>query len=632
MPGMCGLEVLEEIRRTWSSSMLPVLMVTAKGQDEDIVKALELGADDYITKPINYAVAAAGSNDGLWDWDLCQGTLYYSGRWKAIVGADEGKIGDEPSEWFDRIHSDDLPLVRQHLEAHLAGDTPHFECEYRMRHASGGFRGVLARGLALRDSKGAPVRIAGSQADVTTGKLLDPQTGLPNSILLHDRLERALQHEETISTNQSAVLVLDLDDFSVVNDSLGHCAGDELIKAVAHRLQASLRATDPIGRVGGEPMATAVQSWCTLARVGGDEFIVLLPDVKSLIDASRVVQRIQEVVARPFDIAGRQVFTTMSVGIASSCAESTSPQELLRDANTALHRSKTRGKGRVEIFDGTMREEIEQRLSLDTDLRFAHTREGFLPYYQAIVDLQTGRLAGFEALICWRHPARGIVSPGDFVPALEETGLILPVGRRFIEQVCGQMREWHDSYPNATRLSVSVNLALEQLLEDGLVAWLLGCLEAAGLSPAHIVVEVTESPPVRDASRTRPVLDTLIDAGIRVAMDDSGTGYSSLICLHELPVSAIKLDRQILEVDQHDAVLLRTAMTLANGLGLPVTAEGIETDAQRHLVAQMGCEFGQGYHLHRPAPAAEAAALIARDPTWPSTREAVLVTASHNIR
>src|SRR6185436_15890146 len=262
-----------------------------------------------------YALAARGANDGLWDWDLKSGAFHYSSRWKAIIGHEDDEIGEGADEWFDRVHSEDLGRLRRDLDAHLAGETKHLENEHRIRHKSGAFRWVLTRGLAVCDADGRPVRMAGSQSDITEGKVIDALTGLPNRVLLIDRLERVLHHQQAQPDGQFALLFLDLDGFKFVNDSLGHLCGDELLQAVARRLESSLRRADMLVRPAGTAgPATAPEH--TLARLGGDEFVVLLHDVRDVVDATRVAERIQRLLARPFQISGRDVFTTLSIGIA----------------------------------------------------------------------------------------------------------------------------------------------------------------------------------------------------------------------------------------------------------------------------------------------------------------------------
>jgi diguanylate cyclase (GGDEF)-like protein/PAS domain S-box-containing protein len=645
MPGMSGLEVLQILRRTWSASELPVLMVTAKDQSEDIVTALDLGANDYITKPIDFAVALArirtqlsrkeaeermraseeryalasrGTNDGLWDWDLTTGVIHYSARWKEIIGCAETELGSGPDEWFSRVHSEDLPRLHRTLDEHLSGRTRHFECEHRMRHASGAFRWVLTRGLAVRNVDGRSVRMAGSQSDITEGKVVDALTGLPNRMLLIDRVERALEHHRLEPGGQFAILFLDLDGFKVINDSLGHLAGDQLLQAVARRLEASLRVSDTVTR----PAVHRAVVEHTLARLGGDEFVILLNAVRSVVDATRIAERIQFVLTAPFQVAEREVFTSASIGIAVATSLYATAQDVLRDADTAMYRAKALGKGRSEVFDASMREEVMQRLQLDTSLRLALERHEFIPYYQPIIDLKTGQLSGFEALLRWNHPERGIVEPAAFVPVVDENGLIVPIGRRFSTDVCRQLRTWCAGFPQASGLTINVNFSAPQFLDARLLDDLLETLDDAGVRPDQLVVEITESSAISDLARAVAMLTRLRDAGLLVVLDDFGTGYSSLSCLHKLPISGIKLDRSFVARETREPAVLKAVIVLARQLGLKVTAEGIETREQRDLVRALECDYAQGYLFSHPVNA-EAATTLINPGSWFAVGSAV---------
>ena len=563
-----------------------------------------------------YSLAARASNDGLWDWKLESNAMYFSTRWKEIVGYNEDEIGSRPEEWFDRIHPLDLPGVRRDLEAHLAGSTSHFEHEHRMRHRNGSFRWVLARGLAVRDSKGVAVRFAGSQADVTEGKVLDALTSLPNRILLVDRLGRLLEHYLHHGGSQFAVLFIDLDGFKVVNDSLGHLAGDELLQSVARRLERCLRATDFVSRASDGALPKSPPFEHTLARVGGDEFIVLLNDVQTAVDATRVADRILQVLGHPFQLSGRDVFTSASIGIAVSSRAYTQPEEVLRDADTAMYRAKLHGKGRSEVFDEGMRVQVLERLHLDTAVRQALQRREFLPYFQPIIDLRTGLLAGFEALLRWRHPVRGLVLPSEFVPLIEENGLIVPIGRQFFEDVCAVVRAWQVVDARPAPIRFNVNFASQQFLAPGLAGQLLATLRAAGLRPDQLVVEITESTAIADFSLTADVLDQLAGAGIAVVLDDFGTGYSSLGCLHRLPITGIKLDPSFIPDDRRRPTVLRGVIALARSLNLSVTAEGIETPDQRERLSALDCDFAQGFLFAAPLDATAAGQLLSSGRNW----------------
>ena len=564
-----------------------------------------------------YSVAARASNDGLWDWKLATGEVYFSARWKEIVGHEDDEIANRPEEWFDRVHPQDLPAVQREFDAHLRGSRPHFENEHRIRHKNGSFRWVLARGLVIRDADGVPIRFAGSQADVTEGKVVDALTNLPNRLLLLDRLGRLLEHALRHGGARCAVLFIDLDGFKLVNDSLGHLAGDELLWSVARRLEGSLRATDTVGRPLDAPESSATPPEHTLARIGGDEFIILLNEVHEAADAARVADRIHRTLSQPFQASGRDVYTSASIGIAVSAAGST-PDEMLRDADTAMYRAKVRGKGRSEVFDEGMRVQVLERLQLDTAVRHALQRHEFLPYFQPIIDLRTGRLAAFEALLRWRHPTRGIVLPSEFVPVIEENGLVVPIGKRFFEDVCVILRKWQDVCGSSQRLRMNVNFAGPQFLEPGLPAQLLKALADAGLEPGQLVVEITESTAIGDTPVTTDVLWQLHRAGIDVVLDDFGTGHSSLGCLHRLPISGLKLDPSFIRDDQRPEIV-EAVVALAHGLNLTVTAEGIETREQCDRLSALDCDLAQGYLFSRPLCVDAALEILDTDRDWLAT-------------
>ena len=634
MPGMSGLDVLQQLRRTWSPAELPVLMVTAKDGSEDIVTALDLGANDYVTKPVDfpvalarlrtqlarrdaevrlraseerYALAAQGANDGLWDWDMPAGQLHLSARWKAIVGAADDDIGTAPDEWFNRVHAEDLPRLRHDLEAHLTGRTPHFECEHRLQHADGGVRWVLARGMAVRDSGGAPVRMAGSLTDITAGKVVDTLTGLPNRMQLHDLLERLLA-PGLEATAPSAVMLLDVDGFKLVSDGRGREYADELVRAIAQRLESSLRLSET-------PRAGDAAPDVTLARLGADDFVVVMHRVAEAADAVRLAERLQRVLSRGFVIRDDETFISVSVGIALSTPGAT-PEELLRSADTAVSRARVGGCGRVEVFDVAMREEVIEQLQLDAALRVGLERHEFLPFYQPLIDLKSGALVGFEALMRWRRADGRMVSPAVFVPTLEDTGLIVPVGRQFTADVCRQLQAWRAEYPESATLWVNINFASSQLAEPDVLETLLATIRAAGLGPGDVVVEITESAAIGDVKRAAETLTRFRNAGVRVVLDDFGTGYSSLSCLHELPIAGIKLDRSFIGSERRHPAILSAVVTLADQLGLTVTAEGIETSVQHEELRQLGCGFAQGYLFARPLDAEAAGALIRAQTHW----------------
>ena len=558
-----------------------------------------------------YALAARAANDGLWDWNLATGRVYYSPRWKTMVGLADDDAADTIDLWLDRVHPDDRDRVRGDLDAHLAGQSDHFESEFRIRHRDGSHLWVLSRGLAVFDDARRAVRMAGSQADVTKRKLAeerllhdafhDALTGLPNRALFIDRVSRSLWRGRRREDYRFAVVLLDLDRVKLINDSLGHLAGDRLLVAVARRITQCLRAAD------------------SAARIGGDAFAVLLDDLGDPSDAIRVVERLQQAIHDPVSVGGEEVYSTASIGIAFCSDRYDAAEEMLRDADTAMDAARAAGGARYQIFDRRMHERAVSRLQIESALRRAVEREEFRAYYQPVVSLATGQLAGFEALLRWEHPDRGIVEPGEFIPVAEETGLIHRLGRWILREACGQMARWSREIEGAGQLALSVNLSGRQIAEADLVPRVVDLLGETGLEPGRLTLEITESAVMQDAETAGERLAELRALGVGVSIDDFGTGYSSLSYLHRLPLTALKIDRTFVWAmgpSARETTICQGIVALARGLGLTVIAEGIETEEQRAQIRELRCEYGQGYLFARPLPAAKALALLQSGPRW----------------
>jgi diguanylate cyclase (GGDEF)-like protein len=434
--------------------------------------------------------------------------------------------------------------------------------------------------------------MAGSQSDITQGKIVDPLTGLRNRLYFIDRLE-ALVDECAGKPNSFAVLFLDVDRFKVVNDSLGHETGDQLLMEIAERLHTSVRATDVSARLATPSV---------VARFGGDEFAVLLENLRFPSDADTIAQRILQNFEARFDIRGHIMFATVSIGIALGDSGVT-PRDLLRNADTAMYYAKTKGKARFEKFDEGMRERAVARMDLESDLRKAIEANQFQVYYQPEVSLSTRRVVGYEALVRWVHPKRGVVLPGEFLPVAEETGLIVPLGRFVMREACRQMAEWQRDYPQQPPLSVSVNLSSRELNDPELVSTISGVLQDTGLNPGSLRIEVTEGVILEDHEKTAATLRRLQDLGISLEIDDFGTGYSSLSRLHEFSFSTVKIDRSFVKnlvEETGSAHLVETILLMAKSMGLEAVAEGIETREQLAKLAALGCDFGQGYYFSKP--------------------------------
>ena len=559
-----------------------------------------------------YALAARAANDGLWDWDLVSGMVYYSPRWKNSLGLRGDEVGSDPEDWLNRVHPEDLGSVRARIESCRAGGASKLLAEYRMRHADGSYRWMLARGLAVRDGEsGETLRMAGSQTDIDDRKRLeeqlmhlalhDPLTGLPNRTLFLDRLGHAFERARKRKSQDSlAIIFLDVDRFKNINDSLGHLQGDNVLKEIAHRLTSCQEVTFEDWWEDDRPESghgdRARTDW-TIARMGGDEFTVLVEEIGSLHDATRVVRHIEGAFTAPLIAEGREHFITLSTGIVIGPAGYERAEDLLRDADTAMYRAKASGRGRCEVFDQKMLTLVREQLGLETDLHRALERSQFQLAYQPIVDLNTGLLVGLEALLRWDHPKRGVILPDKFVPLAEETGLILHLGRWVFREACRQLRRWTEMGPEAQELGMSINLSLRQLYDPEFETEAAAAVAETRLDARRIRLEITESLIMQHPKVVTRALTRMRKRGFTVSIDDFGTGHSSLALLHRLPVDSLKIDRMfVAQLGQTKEAqrIIETILGLARALGLQVIAEGIETEEQLSELQAIRCTLGQG--------------------------------------
>ncbi|MBI5076422.1 MAG: EAL domain-containing protein [Nitrospirae bacterium] len=556
-----------------------------------------------------YALAAQGANDGLWDWNLTDNRIYYSIRWKSMLGYSDREVGDSPDEWLSRLHIDDREKVWSRIHGYVLQGNQHLEIEYRIMHKDGNFRWMLCRGLAVRDGKGNSSRMAGSQTDITARKKAEEQllhdafhdalTGLANRALFRDRLHNAINRSKRLKQYLYAVMFFDVDRFKVINDSLGHAAGDKLLIGVSRR------------------MADCVRPGDTVARLGGDEFAVLLENVSDVTDVRTVVERIQTEMAAPFLIDGNELYVTQSIGIALEQDRYEQPDQILSDADIAMYAAKAKGKARYEIFDDSMHSYMVERLQLEADLRVAveHLDE-FVLHYQPILDVATRKLSGFEALVRWQHPVRGLIPPMEFIPLAEETGLIQPLGEWVLREACRQLNRWQREYHTAEPLKMSANVSGRQFLNDNFVDVLLGIIGETGIAPETLAIEITESIIMENLEVAVIAMNRLRDSGIKIHIDDFGTGYSSLSYLNKFPVTALKIDRSFIanmSLNDENREIVKAIVTLAQNLKLEVIAEGIELSSHLDEIDTMDCHFAQGFFFSRPKAAPEIAAWMLKE-------------------
>ncbi|MCB1049150.1 MAG: EAL domain-containing protein [Acidobacteria bacterium] len=618
MPEIDGFETLEMIRQNHTMNELPVIMITALNQSQDIIRALSLGANDYITKPLDtsvalarirtqlqlslseralreseerYALSARGANDGLWDWNIRTREMYVSPRWASMLGLAEEELPESLDAWFDRIHSDDRSRVLEEFNNHMNGEKDHFASEFRVRHQLGHYLWVFARGLAVRDAKGEPYRVAGSQTDITEQGMHDVLTGLPKRNLFLHSVEQAIGKEVR---EGFAIHYFDLVRFKIINDSFGHDVGDKVLTKIVKRIESCLDEHD------------------TVARLEGDDFVVLQSGVSEQEQVIDLTTRIMEAVRKPLVVNGQEMILEVSSGICFAKPEDpSSAEELLRNAHAALNQAKLKGRGGYQIFDSAMYAQAIERLKLESALRQAIKNGEFSLNFQPQVELKTGNVVGFEVLVRWNQPEMGWISPVKFIPIAEETGLIVPLGDWVLRTACKQVFTWRQQ--GLPTLRVSINLSARQFLHYELVDSIKGCLNEYEMDPKFVELEITESVLMENIDTANAILQGLHKLGVRISIDDFGTGYSSLNYLKRFPIDCLKIDKSFIrEVPNNpdDVAIASAIVAMAHNLNLKVIAEGVEEKEQLDFLASLECEEVQGYYYSRPLPADQFQAFI----------------------
>jgi len=557
-----------------------------------------------------YALALQSADLGLWDHDVRRQTTYLSPRLREMLDLSPEWQGDPVTEWRLWVHPADRVRVEESLASVFQGQESKWFGEFRYRRRSGEWLWFEARVVLIRHSEGQVIRMVGSLVDVTERHefheqmermaLHDSLTGLPNRVLFLDRLSQSLTVARRRGWYFFAVLFLDLDRFKDINDSLGHSAGDELLKGVARRITDCLRSGD------------------TVARLGGDEFAVLLNDLRDPDDALEVAERIRQHLSQPLKVQGREFIPNVSIGLARSTPDYKTAEEVLRDADTAMYRAKEGGRNRIVEFSREMHQEISQRVQLEADLRQAVEQSQFVIFVQPIVDLAENRVTGAEALVRWVHPERGTRSPGEFIGVAEETGLILPIGEFVLREACRAASGWRERFPGARDLTISVNFSARQFTHGRPLQSIREALAESGLPPHCLKVEITESLLMEDLGQILRTLQEIDRMGVRLQLDDFGTGYSSLSYLQRFPIRTIKVDRSFVSSIDQDASreLVRAIVTLARSLRMKTIAEGVETPMHVAAVKELGCDYAQGYLFSRPVSIEAFEDLLRRGPVF----------------
>jgi diguanylate cyclase (GGDEF)-like protein/PAS domain S-box-containing protein len=590
------------------------LLETAYHETEHLVeeRTADLAArtESLARSEERFRLAVHGSQHGIWDWDLLTNTVYYAPQWKQLIGYSEDEIGNSPDEWFGRIASGHLAQFHEAITALSTGDSVLLDVELGMTHADGNSRWMLCRATAHQDEHGTVTRLAGSLADISELKAAqerlrvlahhDRLTGLPNRAVFTERVSHAVACAKRDPDRRFAVLFGDFDGFKNVNDSLGHAIGDAMLIRAAECFRTMVREGD------------------TVARMGGDEFALMLDNLQSGDDAMAMAERLIDAFREPYTLRGNEVISTLSLGLVMSGPKYESAEAMLRDADAAMYQAKTTGKSRVRLFDEKMHEAAMQRLDTERELRHA-TRDidsmdrAFRLQYQPIVDLTDGRIVGFEALVRWEHPIKGLVCPDQFIPVAEEAGMIIPLGEWTLLRACEQAVIWRRILGPARPFKVHINLSRRQLIHRELISTLERVMAQTGVRSMDLSLELTETALMDDRIDAVEIMNQIRTLGISLAMDDFGTGQSSLSCLRQFPIQTLKIDRSFLQnvtLQREFSAVMQAIITLADNLNLNVVAEGVEDESQLVQLQAMECACAQGFYFSRPVDAVDGTRLL----------------------
>ncbi|MBP7376360.1 MAG: EAL domain-containing protein [Pyrinomonadaceae bacterium] len=590
--GNIGVLVVQDYENSDTYTYRDVELLTSVADQIALAIERKRAEDALIRSQERFELVARATSDAVWDWNLSTNEIWWNEGFQKLFGYESEAIGGGLDSWIGRLHPDDSERVVHDIHRHIESGHTNWSDEYRFRRADGSYAFVIDRGYVVYDNE-TPLRMLGSMMDVTDRKSLedqlthqalhDPLTKIANRVLFKDRVDHALTKLARANTSL-AVLFLDLDNFKAINDSLGHAAGDKLLVCVAERLQDCLREAD------------------TAARLGGDEFAVLVETMYRPDEAVMIAERILSVFRQPFVVDGKEIHVGTSIGIAVSSPAALSSEELLRNADLAMYLAKSQGKGKHIVFEAKMHEALMERIELEEELRRGIEKREFVLHYQPILDLQSNKMLGMEALVRWMHPRLGLLAPMKFIPMAEETNLIVPLGEWILGEACRQVQAWRVQYPEDLDVAVTVNISIRQFLQAELVELVSRALRNSGLPPRSLILEITESFMMQDTEATIAKLHELKKLGVRLAIDDFGTGYSSLSYLQRFPIDILKIDKSFIDKlgqGREGNAVARAIIMMGDSLNLKTIAEGIEHPEQISELQLLGCEAGQGFHFSK---------------------------------
>ncbi len=579
------------------------------------IQELEATARQLANSEERYALATRAANDGLWDWDIPNDKAYFAPRFAEILGLSPGTLVGGSATLINHLHPDDREPFRLRLIAHLKRESTQLMVEHRILHSDGGYRWILTCGMAVYDTKtGRAIRMAGSISDIHLRRRAEDQllhdalhdglTGLANRALFAEHLQNTLSHADRATDSQFAVLHINIERFHVVNDSLGYSAGDDLLRLVSARIRALARPGDVVG------------------RIGGDQFAVLLNDISDASEAIRFSKNLQTHLAEKAELNGHALYPKTRIGVALGSGGFQNAEDLMRDADNAMQRSRRSTESTITVFQSAMHQQIMRDLQLESQLRAALRDKQLVAHFQPIVDLKTGRAAGFEALVRWPQANARRIGPDVFIPLAESLDLVHELGMQMLDQSCARLKSWRDLGLACDDLSISVNLSARQLALPDLADQVVACIDRYGLPPSALKLEITEGTLVTRKELAIKQLGTLRAKGLKILIDDFGTGYSSLSYLHSIPCDTIKLDGSFIREIERDTrlrAIVGASIHLAHELGMSVVAECVETQNQADILGRLHCDYGQGF-LFAPAEPEERARLWLEGQSTPGSR------------
>ena len=622
MPDMDGLKVLDSLRKHHKATHLPVIMISALDDSKEIVKALKLGANDYITKPFDkkimlsrvsiqletsclykrlhvseerYALAFAASNDGIWDWDIEKGTVFYSERWREMMGlANKGLQLDSIEQWFNRVHPDDVNALRQVIYSHLSDSTTIVKHEYRALFTDGHYRWMLCRVKALFGINGKAVRMTASQSDISTTKILDQITGLPNSLAFIERLKRTLSYAKQMGKPNFALITMCVDNSERINSAIGETGYNKLNKEISQRLLGSILVDDYFFQPEKEVFLTFMY----------DRYVLLIEDMyEHKTKALNVANRLQNIFTQPFIILDETIYCKVSIGVCIPTEVGQNEDELISNSLLALTTARKKGGG-ISIYDAVHHGKAIDRLRLENELHNAINHNELRVHYQPIVSLPDGNVVGSESLVRWQHPTRELLTPYDFIQVAEDVGLIDRIDEWVFRETCRNhmLHAYKDGADDILSKFVSVNISVIYLNANW-VKMICSIIEEFSIPAQCVHLEITESIFLGDIEETIYLLNQLVDIGLSFAIDDFGTGYSCFSYLRRLPATYLKIDKTFVDdvsKDYKAEQLVQNIIHMGHGLGMKIIAEGIEHKEQADMLAAMGCDYAQGYYFGMP--------------------------------